>query len=273
MRTLANGKRGCGHLKKGAIYLHSDVSERGDLPPIVLFDPAIPWPEEHFRGWKAVNGQQFITLMQPHSRLPWAPLINEQYQAEYGGGGWEYSTEEERYDGRLMDGLGAAMRTEAMASNRPRVEALETFDLLQWVGESYYPTPQHFIDEVLAQGLNKRLALRQPPRILSGYTRLFLAHKAGTIGRPDGTEEAGPVIFGYAYVTDVLYTIPDDKRMVPTSVEDWCHTGLLEMVEVGREDGNDLEDRAEPAAEAVGAAGEEEDGADRTVHGEDAPVG
>jgi len=271
MQTLANGKRGCGHLKKGAIYLHSDISERGDLPPIVLFEPMIPWPEEHFRGWKAINGEQFISLMQPSSRLPWAPLVNAQYLDELRAD--PDGTEEDRYTIRLSGSLGTAMRDEAKASTRPLVEALETFDLLMWVGESYYPTPQHFIDEVLAQGLNKRLSLRQPPRILSGYTRLFLAHKAGTVRRPDGTEETGPVIFGYAYVTDVFYTMPDDKRMVPTAVEDWCHTGLLEMVEVGPEEGDETKNEMGPTAEAGGAAGEEEAGADRTVHGEDAPVG
>jgi len=238
MRVLVNKQRGCGHLKKGAVYLHSEVSEGGVLPPIVLFEPALPWPEEHFRGWKAINGLQFDTLLGPVTVLPWSDDANAGYASDFGVRcGIAFETEEQRHDFRLAAWLAPALRQEASVSVRPLVEAMEAFDLLMWVGESYYPTPQHFVDEVVLQGLNKRLAMRKPPRILPGYTRVFLAHKAGTIRNPDGTESKGPVIFGYAYVTDVFYTKPDDMRTMPSAMDEWRAAGLLEIVEVGPEEG------------------------------------
>lgn len=47
---------------------------------------------------------------------------------------------------------------------------------LLWVGERFYPTPNHFIDESSKLGISKRLRTI-PHRFELGYTWIFLAHK------------------------------------------------------------------------------------------------
>ena len=56
METITHPKRGCGHMKPGAVYLRADLSTFGTLPAFVTITPPIPHQEPHFRGIQYING-------------------------------------------------------------------------------------------------------------------------------------------------------------------------------------------------------------------------
>lgn len=66
------------------------------------------------------------------------------------------------------------------------------YDLLMWVGETFYRTPAHFVREVQMIGLSKRIALQSLPKNVElGVTRIFLAHpKARLAGSGTGDQFA-----------------------------------------------------------------------------------
>jgi hypothetical protein len=73
-RVLHDHPRGCGFRKEGGLYLVSEMSPTGTLPPIVLIEPPIPFEGrsprqgrtaesvrgEHFRGFVYVDGDQLL---------------------------------------------------------------------------------------------------------------------------------------------------------------------------------------------------------------------
>lgn len=85
-------------------------------------------------------------------------------------------------------------------------------DLLMWVGEDNYPTPEDFSSECITQGLSKRIAINNVPQgIEPGKSRLFLIHpKAGLAVDPPHT---------LAELREDLAKVPHER--VETWLVDW----------------------------------------------------
>jgi len=101
-----------------------------------------------------------------------------------------------------------------------------------WVGESYYPTPQDFIDECHKYGLSKKIAVTKggaPPTLWSGRTKLYIIHpKAIELGK----DRFLPRVIGYVYLNEVIYT---HKKGVtdPKWVKDLAAAGQVDIVDIG----------------------------------------
>lgn len=54
MKTITEGRRGCGIRKEGATYLVSEPGE-GELPLWNPIEPPIPYDGGHFRGWVEID--------------------------------------------------------------------------------------------------------------------------------------------------------------------------------------------------------------------------
>lgn len=243
MRTISNPKRGCGHLSKGAVYLRQDLVPGGLIPAFVRFAQPLPYPEGHFRGVKFVPG----LLMRMGWPIQEVPMVSDGYQAMYaeawinaGHTAQAAETELGRHIQRLTIAdckrLLAAGFAGRSVAEYPHLDA---HDLLMWVGENYYPTPEKFIQECCALGINKRIPLAAPPTIVNARTMLFVAHpRAIETQVPTGEEGETetsyiPGIIGFAYLTGVIYVKPDDERAIPSWVKDAEALGQIEVVEAG----------------------------------------
>jgi len=60
MRVIHEYTRGCGRREEGGVYLVSELSPLGTLPPWVAIEPPILYGGEHFRGYIYVNGDQLL---------------------------------------------------------------------------------------------------------------------------------------------------------------------------------------------------------------------
>jgi len=168
--TIRNEERGCGHLDEGKGYLRSDVSgPGGTLPPFVVVpeEVRLPFKEDHFRTWKHFPGIQFeLALNSAAARLrPEEDSAMEFVSAlsNDGYGDGEIWSHLKRLAGSahpLDIGLDGSDHYGTM-------RVAQAHDLIMWVGETYYPTPEDFIDETKSRGLNKAISMssRNPPPV------------------------------------------------------------------------------------------------------------
>jgi hypothetical protein len=270
--VLNNEERGCGHLDTGKGYLRSDVTGAGgDLPAMVEIPDAmrLPFKEEHFRTWKQFPGIQFeLALNENAADLDEKESSAMEYVAALSNGGY--------HDGELWSHLkrlaGSAHPLdtgEGGSDHYGTMRVAQAHDLIMWVGETYYPQPEDFIEETKARGLNKAISMstRNPPPVVNpGKTRLFLIHPKGIDNHPEEDEETldemgieeddryTPAIIGYAYITRCIYTEDEDGR-IPDYIQRWETANDLDVVSVGREisfeemENESLDDAAEKAGE------------------------
>lgn len=202
-KRIDNPKRGCGHLKGNAMYLRADTHPDGTLSAFVVITPPQQFAEKHFRGWKPFQGMAFCLsgqglIMRPFSTDPASD----------------------------NDALIARLRGRQLPGDVGHADVVWTPDLLMWVGKDFYPTVGGFIEEAREYGVNKRLpAVGEPPPVVPGFTRLFLAHPHACGGSPG--------IFGYTYLTRVLYT--RGPTPTPKWVDDLAAQGRVDICEVGPE--------------------------------------
>lgn len=200
---IGNPRRGCGYLKGNAMYLRADTHPGGRLPAFVVITPPQQFAEKHFRGWKPFQGIAFCLSGQGLSPRP-------------------FSTDPAS-DG---ESLIARLRGRPLPGDVGHADVAWTPDLLMWVGKDFYPTVGGFIEEAREHGVNKRIpAVGEPPPVVPGFTRLFLAHPRACDGSPG--------VFGYTYLTRVLYT----RGPIPTPkwVDDLAAQGRVDICEVGPE--------------------------------------
>jgi hypothetical protein len=87
---------------------------------------------------------------------------------------------------------------------------------LLWIGEKYYPTPEHWLHESQRQGVSRRIS--QVPRDLTiGETWVFVAHRSVTCAKlvlEDGEmcRRPGPAIFHAFKPTAIEYIVRGDER-------------------------------------------------------------
>lgn len=207
-KRIDNPKRGCGHLKRNAMYLRADTHPDGDLPAFVVLTPPQPFVERHFRGWKPFQGLAFCI----------AGL-----RTDAPGGRFSTSPPGEPIDN---DALITRLRGRGLPGDVGHADIAWAPDLLMWVGKDFYPTAGAFIEEAREHGVNKRIpAVGEPPRVVPGFTRLFLAHPHA--------HGVGPGVFGYTYLTRVLYTA--GASPTPKWVDDLAAQGRVDVCEIGPE--------------------------------------
>ena len=233
MKSLENPRRGCGFLKDGALYLRAERSPEGTIPSFVWFDPPIPFLEQHFRTWKEFNGLQFelacrpfVVMKGPNETSTWQDALKRfAKQVVMALGEKNAATEIGRHVQRLR------MHADTLPQDLGHIDEAWISDLIMWVGETHYPTPESFVKEALIYGLNKRIPLRQPPRVLSGRTKLYLLHPNVLLEENEQGELRGPALFGFSYLTGVSYTIPKDRRL-PKWIEELKVLGEVDIVDI-----------------------------------------
>jgi hypothetical protein len=248
LEVLPNPERGCGFLEKGKAYLRTDVSPGGDLPAFVEFDQPIPFKEDGKRSYKKFPGIQFELSVTGEAGLTSTTPTGEIH---------EHLT---RLEADRPTGTTAGEMVEFHSN-----------DLIMSVGKSYYETVEEFIEEAKTHGVNKGISVtsrNDPPVINPGRTRLFLIHPKAVEVTVETTEqeveverteevelgngetktvtytdtelqsiekkEYVPGVFGYTYLTRVVYTQDSDEN-VPKYIQDYEATGDLDVVEAGPE--------------------------------------
>jgi hypothetical protein len=100
--------------------------------------------------------------------------------------------------------------------------------LLIWIGEKYYGSPDHFLDEAKRMGISRRI--KSIPRgFVLGETKVFFAHPHCTFTTADGGVEYGPGCFGMVIPTRFELIVTDkptpkqkkrleDERIFPVEV-------------------------------------------------------
>jgi hypothetical protein len=284
VETIDNTERYCGYLKQDTCYLRGETSADGTLPPIVTFDPPVPYLEGHFRGYKQFPGVQFEQRQTPTIRdydagmpvegdeyaYPAVPegaldpaaardhtqildsLSNVEMDLAAGGFTTDPPLEINRHLRRLeTDAEGGGDG----GSHLGEMRVARAHDLLMHVGKSYYHEPQDFIEECRAQGLSKAIPVsehQQPPVINPGRTRVFLIHPRAC---PAGHDEDGNPVYtagliGYCYVTRCVYTGVDTGAGTdwPEFAKQYAENGLCDLVKIG--------ERVSKASEENGALDE-----------------
>lgn len=198
---LDNPRRGCGHLKQNAMYLRADTHPDGTLPPFVCMVPAQPFVERHYRGWRPFQGLALCMA----------------------GAGRRWRTEPAQDE----DDLRARISAARLPDDIGHADLAWAPDLLMWVGADFYPTPEAFAEEARLHGVNKRIpSVGEPPLVVPGVTRLFLAH-------PSAAGAGAPGVFGYTYLTRVVYTAGPGPT--PKWVHDLAARGRVGICQVGPE--------------------------------------
>lgn len=274
--VINNGERGCGHLDEGKGYLRSDVAgPGGNLPPMVEIPDGlrIPFKEEHFRTWKTFPGIQFeLALIEEASDLEPSSASPMEYVSAIKNGGY--------YDGEIWEHIkrlaGSAHPLDAGMGGSDHygtMRVAQANDIIMWVGETYYPQPEDFIEETQERGLNKAISMstRNPPPVINpGKTRLSLIHPKGIDNYPEKDEEEldemgieeddryTSAIIGYVYITRCIYTEDADGR-IPDYIERWEAANDLDVVKPGREISfEEMENESnEEAAEKAEAEGDD----------------
>lgn len=203
---IDNPKRGCGYLNGNAMYLRADTHPDGTLPAFVALVPPQPFVEKHFRGWKPFQGLAFCI----------AGIKTRPGQAAF-------LTDPDGDNNELI----ARLRQRGLPGDVGHADVAWTPDMLMWVGRDFYPTHRDFAEEARTHGANKRIpSIGAPPPIVPGFTRLFLVH-------PRACGEEAPGVFGYTYLTRVIYT--RGAQPTPKWVDDLAAQGRVDICEVGPE--------------------------------------
>jgi hypothetical protein len=264
---VSNPKRGCGYLKKGKAYLRGLAGTgRGVLPSFVRCDPPIPFREvgtngDFTRSYKEIDGLTLQLQTSGHvtEYTPVAPGGEEAYESAYpqmveaGMYESEMAIPEAEVD-RHIDRV--KVHGQVSGAHWGEIDTAHQTDLLMRAGESYYPEPEDFIEEVTELGVSKAIPVSSrsgPPEVVRGVTRLWIMHPNA------GGEDFGGGIIGYCYLDTPMFTEPEDES-VPSYIEEMEQTGDIEVRKVGPED---------PDAGVLGSDEEEEpDHDDQQTFGE-----
>jgi len=217
VKEILNPHRGCGYLKHNAFYIRCEVEPYGKLPKFVWFDPVIPYLEPHFRGWSAFNGAAFEVANRPETMV-------------IGDASDVFGSELKRHLKRMRN-RGKARSTGLPSEKNSLGHDPMPWqqDIVMWVGESYYDTPLQFVAEGIRYGFNKRIRINTtPPRIVPGSTKLYLLHSNARLGNG----ERGPALFGYCYITSVIYTIPEDGK-IPQFIDELTKLDRVQPAHIG----------------------------------------
>jgi len=217
-KRIDNPKRGCGHLKANAMYLRADTHPDGTLPAFVLLCPPVPYVERHYRGWKPFQGTAFCLA----GAAPRSCLVEGDDKSAVIGSMTRRFTTDPPGD---VESLLARLAARGLPADLGHADVAWAPDLIMWVGKDFY-TVGSFIEEARQYGVNKRIpSTGEPPLIVPGVTRLFLAHPHACDGEPG--------VFGYTYLTRAVYT--RGPKAVPKWVDDLAAQGRVDVCDIGPE--------------------------------------
>lgn len=228
---LPNPARGCGHLERGKAYLvGAGFSEDGVLPAWVELDPPLPFREigtegEFTRGFQRIDGLTAqLALEETGDFVEHYPdelfdadredLVREARENHVEAGVYNSirrvpKTQSQRHIDRIRH------RGVELAQHWGEFQHGEQTDLLMRAGESYYSTPAEYAHETTRHGLSKAISItpnRDAPTVVPGVTRCWIMH-------PAACEGFGGGIIGFAYLSEVAFTEPEDGE-VPAYVEE-----------------------------------------------------
>lgn len=198
MRTSIEGARGCGYRKPGGLYLVSDrVGLDCLLLPFVLdVCPCCGAGIKPARGW---------TWVDPDALLP--------HHIETVDGVPDANTEAQVHPGCPL--------------NKPGLLG-ERAGLL-WIGESFYPTPAHWLKEGRSMGFSRRI--NAVPRGFDiGTTWVLVAHrKAHYRITPEG-QEFQPAIFHIWKPERIEYVVRGDESVEELELKEARGIELVEVL-------------------------------------------
>jgi len=218
--TIDNRERGCGHLDPNACYVRSDTAALstpdGEIPRFVRFDDPVEYREHTGRGaiipgYKPFPGNSFTKHYAADGRTASPP--------------GDIDAHFDRLDRHGFDGDHYAAITSCHAT-----------DILMSVGTTNYATPDEYIDEARARGVNLKIPVsdrQAPPTIEPLRTRVFVIH-------PDGCGDGRPGIIGYAYLTRNVFTTGTQASADDADVPGWADDFAATR------DDFDIVDRGEP---------------------------
>lgn len=227
---LSNPSRGCGHLKPGKAYIiGGGFSEGGVLPSWVALDPPLPFREigtegQFTRGFQKIDGLTMqLALEETTEFIPHYPgdtlgkwesiedliehsvrhdtAVENHVKADvYTDTGDVPEKEADRHIDRIR------LRGVEGGEHWGNIPITEQTDLLMRCGESYYPEPADYAQETINHGLSKAIPVtptRDPPDVVPGITRCWIMH-------PAASEGFGGGIIGFAYLSEVAFTEPEE---------------------------------------------------------------
>jgi len=160
-------RRGCGYRHVGKLYVIGTglARECHRLPLPLTFCPVCGSGFKHTRGWVKLNPAKIFGKC-PSEYLEICPFCGEPL---------------ERVDNIWVKCLGCEAKIEF-----PKFERCECIKgcyvcnppekaFLLWVGEKYYPTPEHFINEAIKLGVSKAVP-SIPKDFELGVSKVYLAH-------------------------------------------------------------------------------------------------
>lgn len=257
---LPNPIRGCGTLKRGkAYFVGAGFAEGGVLPSWVEIDPHLPFREigtegEFTRSYQHIDGLTLqLALEEAHDFIEHYPGEERMEEDEALSGAMQNHVEAGVYDefeavptnqaDRHIDRVRA--RGLEGGSHWGNIPVADQTDFLMRCGASYYPSPADYVDEAIEHGLSKAIPVSKGniPTVASGVTRCWVMH-------PKACEGYGGGIIGFAYLSEVAFTEPEDGEL-PDYIEQADEVGELTV--------RDIEDPPEEPEE------EEEESPDATI--------
>lgn len=204
--SIDNRERGCGHLKPQSCYVRSDVSalsaEGGEIPRFVELDEPVEYREHTGRGaiipgWKKFPGNSFAAHYDADGKTTTPP-------------------------GDIPGHFDRLNRFGFDGDHYADITSARSHDILMSVGASNWETPDEYVEECRARGLNLKIGVSDsspPPVIEPLRTRVWVIH-------PNGAGEGRAAIIGYAYVTRNVFTTgveaTEDDADVPGWAEDFA---------------------------------------------------
>lgn len=258
---LSNPARGCGHLKRGKAYLvGGGFAEDGVLPSWVECKPHVPFREigtegEFTRSYKKIDGLTLqlaleeITEFVAHYPNEYLEPVSEREELER-------DARENHVAKGVYKTLSAVPKTQGDRHiDRVRhrgtedgahwgdIPVADATDLLMRCGVSYYPEPDDYATEAIKYGLSKAIPIYQGsvPAVVNGVTRCWIMHPAACEGYGGG-------IIGFAYLSEVAFTRPEEGE-VPSYVEEAEAAGSLVVRDI--EPPEEPEEPAEASPDAT----------------------
>ena len=142
LRVTVEGPRGCGHRKTGGLYLISEgvMSACGGLPMEMTVCRCCGQGIKQARGWTWIQPKELFPMFEPPSPMP-----------------------------SITCGVTRCLSCPVGGSKPERAG-------LVWIGESFYPTPEEFLQEARRMGVSRRITV-VPKGFVVGSTWVFVGHK------------------------------------------------------------------------------------------------